>query len=96
MLQKSISVNIPIAIFREGDTFIAHSPVLDISTSAPTFEAVKRRFSELVEIFFAELIDMGTLTQVLSDLGWVKYSGKWTPPMPIANELTHVNVPIVN
>ncbi len=72
MKQVTFSANIPVSFFKEGDAYIAYCPILDLSTSASTFEKVKGRFSEAVEIFFEELVDMGTLDDVLANLGWTK------------------------
>jgi len=82
-------ISLPISILKEGKYFIAYSPVLDISTSGKTFEEVKKRFDEVVEIFFEELLDKGTLDKVLAELGWEKMKGKWVPPIVISHETEH-------
>lgn len=94
MKQVKFDVNLPVTIFKEGDTFIAHTPVLDLSTSAGTFEQAQKRFVEAVEIFFEELVDMGTLDEVLSSLGWQKNQSKWTPPLQVFNDIQRVSVPL--
>jgi predicted RNase H-like HicB family nuclease len=58
---EKIKVNLPVSFLKEGNKFVAYTPVLDISTSGKTFKEAQKRFSELVEIFFEELIEMGTL-----------------------------------
>lgn len=65
-------LKVPVQIFKEGKAFIAYSPVLEVSTSATTFELVKKRFTQAVQIFFEELDDLGTTDEVLPNLGWVK------------------------
>ena len=82
-------IALPVSILKEGKYFIAYSPVLDLSTSSKTFEEVKKRFDEAVEIFFEELIDKGTLDKVLAELGWEKIKGKWAPPIVISHETEH-------
>jgi hypothetical protein len=67
-----LRVNLPVSILREGKSFIAYTPALDLSTSGRTHEEVRRRFREIVEIFFEEITRRGTLEQVLYDLGWQK------------------------
>src|SRR3972149_303776 len=79
-------VSLPVIILREGKYFIAHSPVLDLSTSGKSFEEAKKRFAEIVEIFFEELTQMGTIDEVLADLGWQKVQRRWLPPTLIAQE----------
>lgn len=70
MANIKINSNIPVDILKEGDTYVAYSTALDLSTYAPTYEKVKERFNEAVEIFFEELVDMGTLDDVLTSFGW--------------------------
>ena len=92
----NFNVSLPVVILREGKHFIAHSPVLDLSTSGKSFEEAKRRFSEVVEIFFEELIQMGTLDDVLGDLGWQKVRKKWQPPTLIAQEQENFRLKFVS
>jgi predicted RNase H-like HicB family nuclease len=62
--------SLAVTIFREGKTFIAYSPALDLSTVGKTFQEVQSRFQEMIDIFFDELRERGTLTEALLDLGW--------------------------
>lgn len=94
MKQVSFSTNIPVSFFKEGDTYIAHCPLLDLSTSAATFHKVQERFSEVVEIFFEELMEMGTLDEVLANLGWTKVQHQWTPPFSVGHSLQSITIPL--
>jgi len=80
-LVRTVSVNLPMQIFKEGQEFIAYCPALDISTSAPSLEEVQKMFSELVRIFIDEVIEMGTIDKVLTQCGWKKVAKKWEPPI---------------
>lgn len=90
--QFELKVNLPVSILRENKTFIAYTPALDLSTAGKNYEEVKKRFSEIVEIFFEEIIKRGTLEEVLQDLGWKKVQTKWIPPMIISQELETIKV----
>ena len=46
-----LNLQLPVSIFREGKHFIAHTPVLDLSTSGKNYEEVKKRFNEVASIF---------------------------------------------
>lgn len=94
MKQVKFSANIPVSFFKEGNAYIAYCPVLDLSTSASTFEKVKKRFSEAVEIFFEELVDMGTLDEVLANFGWTKVQRQWNPPFVVGHDLQNVTIPL--
>ena len=91
----NIKLKIPITIHKEGEYFIAFTPVLDLSTSGKSPGEVKMRFEEAVVIFFEELLEKGTLDKVLTELGWEKNNQHWAPPM-IAQESINVNIPLSN
>ncbi|MFH1394785.1 MAG: hypothetical protein ABIH09_01350 [Candidatus Omnitrophota bacterium] len=69
---KYMKCSLPVIILKEGKNFIAYTPALDISTSATTVNKAKKRFEELVHIFFEELEEMGTTEEVLANCGWIK------------------------
>lgn len=94
-MQYSYS-NIPVTIFKEKDTFIAYTPVLDLATSADSFEKVKKRFEEIVALFFEELQKKGTMDDVLSSLGWIKKTQKWQPPVSVSHSIESIRVPYAN
>jgi hypothetical protein len=54
-METMVKVKIPMTVFKEGRAFVAYSPVLDLATSALTFEKAKSRFEEAVGIFLEEL-----------------------------------------
>jgi len=72
--------NLSVSIFREGKYFVAYSPALDLSTAGKTFEESKKRFNEVVQIFFEEISKKGKLEETLSNLGWQKIKKQWSPP----------------
>lgn len=80
-------VSLPVPILKEGKYYIAYSPVLDLSTSAKTFDGAKKRFGEVVQIFFEELSEKGTTDEILTGLGWQKMEKKWSPPVEILHRL---------
>ncbi len=89
----NFAVKLPISIFKEGKHYIAYTPVLDLSTSANTYDGAKKRFSEIVGIFFEEIIKKGTLDDVLKDLGWKKIKKQWNPPSVISQGMEEVKIP---
>ncbi len=93
MRKLMLNFKLPVSILREGKKYVAYTPVLDLSTSGKSYEEVKRRFDEIVNIFFEELIKKGTLDEVLRDLGWKRVQAKWNPPVLISQELQMVQVP---
>ena len=82
-----LTANLAVHITKQGNRYVAYAPALDISTSGKTENEAKKRFGELVPLFFEELDAAGTTNDVLTELGWKKRSdGKaekpqWMPPV---------------
>lgn len=96
MKNMAITFTLPLSIIREGDSFIAYTPALDLSTSGQTFAEAQRNFAEAVQIFFQELVEMGTMDDVLTDLGWHKQENTFVPPVVVANQTESFTVPLPN
>jgi hypothetical protein len=94
MRKVEFQASLPVTFLREGDQFVAYTPALDLSTSGDSFDQAKKRFGEIVQIFFEECLNMGTLPKVLADLGWIKQDSKWNPPTVVAQDTQMVNIPI--
>ena len=93
MKKMMISFNLPISIFKEGKNYIAFSPVLDLSTSGKNIEETKSRFTEIITLFFEELVKKGTLEEVLTNLGWNKVKKQWEPPQLITQKSERISIP---
>ena len=94
MKKINFQASLPVTFLREGEQFVAYTPALDLSTSGDTFDQAKKRFSEIVGIFFEECLNMGTLETVLSDLGWNKQNSEWNPPIVVAQDTQMFSVPM--
>ena len=90
------SLNLPVSFLRESDQFVAYTPALDLSTSGHTLEEAKKNFTEAVELFFDEVISMGTLEDVLLDLGWQKQEHSFVPPVVVSQGMESVRVPFAH
>jgi predicted RNase H-like HicB family nuclease len=96
---RIIKAELPVIIFKEGKKFVAYSPALDLSTCASTFEQARKRFAEAVDIFFQEILEMGTLEDVLKECGWQKISKpreQWIPPHIIAQVQQEIKIPVAS
>jgi len=94
MTKLKFTTKLPVSIFKEGEYFIAHTPALDISTSGDTYDEVRKRFREVVEIFFEETVRKGTLEEVLREFGWTRVRKQWMPPVVISHEPQEVRIAI--
>lgn len=88
-----LEIELPVSFLKEGKKYIAYTPALDLSTSGKSYKETKKRFEEIVNIFFEELIKKGTLEDALSDLGWRRIQSKWNPPVIISQEFQTIRVP---
>lgn len=94
MTKAKYRFSLPVVMFREGKNYIAYTPSLDLSTSGKSYEQAKKRFEEVVEIFFEEVQERGTLEKVLTELGWEKVKREWTPPAIVATETQTFQFPL--
>ncbi len=87
-------VKLPVIIFKQGGMYVVYSPAIDLSSCGKKLSEAKQNFAEAVEIFFGELEEMGTLEEVLLDLGWEK-KGRWNkmyPPSIVESGAKEFNV----
>ena len=93
MKKIALQAELPVFIFREGKSFIAYTPALDLSTVGKTYQEARKRFREAANIFFEEIVDGGTIEEVLSENGWQrKGSSAWTPPVFVGRELQAITL----
>lgn len=93
MKKLQYQLSLPVSILCEGDSFVAYSPALDLSTVGETFEQAKARFDEAVQIFFEEISEKGTLNEVLNELGWQKQNKCFIPPVVVSHETEKFFIP---
>ena len=67
-------------IFKEGDTFVAHAPKLDVSTCGATDEEARRNIREAVHAFLEAARRMGTLREILEESGYRLVADEWRGP----------------
>jgi hypothetical protein len=80
---EDIKTTIPVICFTEGKKVVAYSPALDLSSCGDDEEQARKRFAEAAEIFLDEIVEMGTVDEVLSECGWTKSPDEqsWVPPV---------------
>lgn len=85
-MSRKYKLSVPVTILKEGKSYIAWSPALDLSTVGDTVERAQKMFSEAAELFFEEIRNKGTLEDVLLDLGWRKNKDDFMPPIFVAQK----------
>jgi len=91
---NKITFSLPVNILKEGKSFVAYTPALDISTVGDTLEEAKNRFEEAVNIFFEETSSAGTLEKALEELGWEKRKKQYYPPVVVDHTSKTFTIPI--
>jgi hypothetical protein len=94
MADKKLLFNLPVLITKQGRRFVAYTPALDISTSGKSEKEAKVRFGELANLFLEEIVEEGTVANVLFELGWKKVKRTWTPPKMISTQSVGFRVPL--
>lgn len=68
--QKVIEVQVDVLFIHEGDYIVAYCPSLELSAYAKRMTTAKKKFDEVLKIFFEDVHKKGTLEKVLLQLGW--------------------------
>ena len=67
-------------IFKEGDTYVAHVPALDLSSCGATDEEARRNIRDAVRGFLGASADTGTLDEILREAGYQQDGDNWRAP----------------
>lgn len=73
-------ISFTIHVFREGDTYVAHVPELDLSSCGSTAEAARANIRDAVQGFLKTSEEMGTLDEILEESGYRREGEKWLSP----------------
>jgi predicted RNase H-like HicB family nuclease len=92
MKKLIMNASLPVIFLKEKGQFVAYTPALDLSTSGKTLAQAERRLVEAAEIFFEECHKMGTLDEVLRELGWRRSRDAWVPPMSIIRDAQTLSI----
>ena len=81
-------------IFKEGRTYVAHTPELDVSSCGGTKDKALKNLKEAVTLFFEEAERMGTLERILEEAGYIKRRTKLEGPKLISTQLVSLPLPV--
>ena len=72
LTSSRMEITLTIHIFREGSTYVAHTPELDVSSCGGTKDEAVKNLTEAVRLFVQEAEKMGTLGEILEEAGHVQ------------------------
>jgi predicted RNase H-like HicB family nuclease len=67
-------------IFKEGATYVAYVPALDVSSCGATDDEARQNIRDAVRGFLATSASMGTLDEILQEAGYEREGEKWRAP----------------
>jgi len=83
-----IPIEFDVIVFKENETYVAHCPELDVSSSGESVEHAKEMLKTAIRLFIEEAEKMGTLGDILDEANYKEdANGKWLPPKLVATEL---------
>ena len=87
-----LQIDFDAVVFQEGETYIAYSPKLDVSSCGETIEQARNNLKTAVRLFLEEAAKMGTLEDILKEAGYEpKEPNRWLAPRIVATELIHLD-----
>ena len=90
---RARGISFVVQVWKEGRTYVAYAPDLDVSSCGDTLGEAKIRLREAVELFLEEAARMGTLDEILSEAGFEKRGTSFRPRRILAREKVHLAVP---
>ncbi len=87
-----LDISFTIHIFKEGPTFVAYVPELDLSSCGATEQEARKNVRDAVSGFLETSAEMGTLPEILEEAGYQRDGEKWRPPEFISLDHSTVSV----
>ena len=78
--------------FREGGTYVAYVPELDLSSCGATNEDARKNIRDAVQGFLETSADMGTLDTILEEAGYERGKDGWEAPEFVALDRARASV----
>ena len=73
-------ISFTVHIFKEGATYVAYAPELDVSSCGDTDEEARRNIQDAVRGFLETSAEIGTLEEVLLEAGYQRDGVRWRAP----------------
>ena len=78
--------------FKEGHTYVAYVPELDLSSCGATDDEARKNIREAVQAFLDTSAEMGTLDEILEESGYTREAGGWRGPEFVSLDRSVANV----
>ena len=84
-------ISFDVHIFKEGETYVAYVPALDVSSCGATDDEARRDIRDAVRGFLAASADLGTLDEILQEAGYAPEGDGWRAPDFVSLDRLTVN-----
>lgn len=92
----SMEIEFTCQILKEGKTFVAYAPELDVSSCGTSRERARTNLLDAVRLFLGEAEKMGTLDQILEEAGYVRHKQRLKGPKFITAQAVSLPLPLVH
>jgi hypothetical protein len=86
-------LDLTMQLWKEGPTYIAYAPELDVSSCGRTANQAKAHLREAVSLFLEEAAKRGTLADILTECGFERRGRNLRPPRIIEREKLRIALP---
>ncbi len=83
-------IGFTVHIFKEGTTYVAYVPELDLSSCGATKNEARTNIQDAVRAFLETSTEMGKLDEILGEAGYRREGETWQPPEFVSLELTEI------
>lgn len=73
-------------IFKEGKTYVSFNPELRVASCGPTIVAAKSNLLDALRGFLLSAREMGTLSEIMEEAGFVRKNRRWVELKPLKTE----------
>ena len=74
------NISFTVQIFKEGETYVAYAPELDVSSCGCDADEARRNIRDAVRGFLETAEEMKTLQDILEEAGYTREGATWKPP----------------
>ena|SRR6185312_6989915 len=97
-MERIVEVEIPVAMWREDDVVVIHSPAFELASQGGSQEEAMKNFQEAVSLFIETIQERHVLRDTLIELGWKQTKSTWVPgsqPLP-GSQTVRAKIPFEN
>ena len=81
-----MKIEYTVQIWQEGEQFVAHAMPLDVMSSGRTPDEARKALDEAVHLFLVTAEEIGSIGELLEEVGYRAERGSWIGPSWVAWE----------